>query len=314
MALIISTARTKELIGMPQALASVQAIFHDRAQGKIRSLPRRRLKASQKQLNIMAAWHETWDITCLRAYGGAANTITLYDGKTGEMLAIINMRYLSSLRTGATSGVAAQYLAPANAPLTLGIIGPGRQGRFQLEAIAHTVPIPRILVFGRHPVRRDDFIREMSKSLPAVWQQAESAAEVEANADILVVSTSSSTPIIDGQGLKEQVLVISIGANGRDKHEVSTNLIRVMDLIVTDDLATAQSGSGDLIAACDSGVVQWNDILPLEKIVAAGAPFPRPPRILFQSNGMADEDLAVGRYVFEQAKERNFPLTKVTEI
>lgn len=313
MALIISTTQTRELIGMPQALSAVEAIFHDRAQGKIRSLPRRRLKGSQKQLNIMAAWHETWDITCLRAYGGESNTITLYDGRTGEMQAIINMRYLSSLRTGAASGVAAQYLAPAFTE-TLGLIGPGRQARFQLEAIVHQLPVQRILVFGRHPGKRDEFIREMSKSIPTAWQKADSVAEVEAAADILVVSTNSATPVVAGQNLKEQVLVVSIGANGRDKHEVSTNLIRSMDLIVTDDLATAQSGSGDLIAACDSGAAQWNDVLPLEKIVASGAPLPRPSRILFQSNGIADEDLAVGRYVLEQARERNFALTEVAEI
>jgi ornithine cyclodeaminase/alanine dehydrogenase-like protein (mu-crystallin family) len=120
MALMISTIQTKELISMPQALSAVEAIFHDRALGKLRSLPRRRLKSSQKQLNIMAAWHETWDIICLRSYTGEANTITLYDGRTGEMQAIINMRYLSSLRTGAASGVAAQYLAPA-AAATLGL-------------------------------------------------------------------------------------------------------------------------------------------------------------------------------------------------
>ncbi len=49
---------------------------------------------------------------------------------------------------------------------------------------------------------------------------------------------------------EHEVLVISLGANGSDKHEVSANLIHSMDLIVTDDIATAQSGSGDLIAAC----------------------------------------------------------------
>ena len=313
MALIISTLQTKELIGMPQALQAVEAIFHDRAQGKIRSLPRRRLKGSQKQLNIMAAWHEDWDITCLRAYGGESNTITLYDGSTGRMQAIINMRYLSSLRTGAASGVAARYLAPA-ATGTLGLIGPGRQARFQLEAIIHKFPIRRILVFGRHHAKRDEFIREMSQSIPAEWQKADSVAEVEAAADVLVVSTNSATPVVEGLNLKEQVLVVSIGANGLNKHEVSANLIRAMDLVVTDDLDTAKSGSGDLIAACESGAIQWNDILPLEKFVAAGAPMPRPPRILFQSNGIAAEDLAVGRYVLEKAKERRLALRDVTEI
>jgi ornithine cyclodeaminase/alanine dehydrogenase-like protein (mu-crystallin family) len=54
--------------------------------------------------------------------------------------------------------------------------------------------------------------------------------------------------------------------------------------------------------------------VPLEKIVAEGAPQPRPKRIFFQSNGIADEDLAVGRYVLEQAKRKKLKLRKVNEI
>ncbi|MBI3061261.1 MAG: hypothetical protein HYY83_04695, partial [Deltaproteobacteria bacterium] len=110
MALLIGEKETRRLIDMGRALTVVEKIFHDRASGKMRSLARRRLKASQKQLNVMAAWHAAWDLICLRAYAGKANTITLYNGRTGEIRAIIHMGYLSSLRTGAASGVAAKYL------------------------------------------------------------------------------------------------------------------------------------------------------------------------------------------------------------
>jgi ornithine cyclodeaminase/alanine dehydrogenase-like protein (mu-crystallin family) len=43
-------------------------------------------------------------------------------------------------------------------------------------------------------------------------------------------------------------------------------------------------------------------------------PQPRPKRILFQSNGIADEDLAVSRYVLEQAKKKKLKLRRITEI
>jgi len=117
-----------------------------------------------------------------------------------------------------------------------------------------------------------------------------------------------------GANLKNEVLVASIGANQITKHEVSTDLIRRMDLIVTDDLPTAQGDSGDLIAACAAGATDWGKVLPLEKIATAGAPSPRPGRILFQSNGIADEDLAVGFYVLQQAKRKKMKVRKVTEI
>jgi len=58
MALIVSEPQTRKLIDMAQAVAQLDRMFRDRAAGKMRSVPRRRLKGSEKQLNMMAAWHQ----------------------------------------------------------------------------------------------------------------------------------------------------------------------------------------------------------------------------------------------------------------
>jgi ornithine cyclodeaminase/alanine dehydrogenase-like protein (mu-crystallin family) len=313
MALIISEPQTRKLVDMPQAVALLDKMFRDRATGKMRSVPRRRLKGSEKQLNMMAAWHQDMDLICLRSYAAEANTITLYHGRKGGIQAIINMGFLSSLRTGAATGVAAKYLAPANSKV-LGIVGPGWQATFQVEAVAAACRIEQVVVWGRTPKRRKDFIKRMSKVLKVDWHEAMSVDEVEAAADILVVSTDSTTPVATGGSLKEEVLVASIGANATVKHEVSNNLIRHMDLIVVDDLGAARADSGDLVEACQTRIARWEDIVPLEKFVAEGAPQPRPKRIFFQSNGIADEDLAVGKYVLDQAKRKKLKLRTVTEI
>lgn len=313
MAIMISEPQTQKLIDMKQAVKALEKMFRDRAAGKMRSVPRRRLKGSEKQLNMMAAWHQDMDLICLRSYAAGANTITLYNGRTGAIQAIINMGLLSSLRTGAATGVAAKYLAPPNSK-TLGIIGPGWQATFQVEAVAETCPIEQVIVYGRTPKRRKDFIKQMSKAVKCDWKEVDSVDEVEAASDILVVSTDSSTPVATGTALKDEVLVASIGANATVKHEVSNNLIRRMDLIVTDDLAAAKADSGDLVEACQTRIARWEDILPLEKIVAEGALQPRPKRIFFQSNGIADEDLAVGKYVLDQTKRKKMKLRRVTEI
>jgi ornithine cyclodeaminase/alanine dehydrogenase-like protein (mu-crystallin family) len=313
MAVIISEEQTRKLIDMAQAVKLLDKMFRDRAAGKMRSVPRRRLKGSQKQLNMMAAWHQDMDLICLRAYAGASNTITFYNGRTGAIQAIINMGYLSSLRTGAATGVASKYLAPASSKI-LGIVGPGWQATFQVEAIAETCPIEQIVIYGRTPKRRKEFIKQMSKIVKAEWKEVDSVDEAEAVSDILVIATDSVTPIAAGTALKDEILVASIGANATVKHEVSNNLIRRMDLTVTDDLAAAKADSGDLVEACQTRITRWDDILPLEKIVADGALQPRPRKILFQSNGIADEDLAVGKYVLDQARRKKMKLRNVMEI
>jgi ornithine cyclodeaminase len=313
MALIIDEKETRKLIDMPTALKAVEKMFLDRAAGKLHSLPRRRIKGSQKQLNVMAAWHSDWDLLCLRAYAGASNTITLYDGRTGEIQAVLNAAYLSSLRTGAASGVAAKHLVPAKTAV-FGLIGPGWQATFQVEAVVRACPVRRVLVYGRNRKRSREFIRQMSKTLSVEFKEASSLEEIETQSDILVLATDATAPLIDGSTLKEEVLVISMGANQPVKHEISAELIRRMGLVVTDDLPTAKIDSGDLIVACEQGIIRWEDVIPLEKIVAAGSPAPRPRRILFQSNGIADEDLAVGRYVLEQARRKKVRVKTVAEI
>ena len=100
MAVIISEPQTRKLIDMSQAVNQVDKMFRDRAAGKMRSVARRRLKGSSKQLNMMAAWHQDSDLICLRSYAAGANIITLFHGGKGGIQGIVNMAYLSSLRTG----------------------------------------------------------------------------------------------------------------------------------------------------------------------------------------------------------------------
>jgi ornithine cyclodeaminase/alanine dehydrogenase-like protein (mu-crystallin family) len=314
MAVIVGTQMTRKLIDMPRALRVVEDFFRARAEGRAQGLPRRRLRGTGRQLNMMAAFHAGWQQFCLRAYVGGANTITLYNGRTGALQAILNASYLSSLRTGAASGVAAKYLAP-QPPDTLGIIGTGKQAVFQLQALTQACRPKQILIYGRNARRRRLFTRTMGKELGLDLRACASLTEIEAESDVLALATDSSTPILAWNNtLKDEVLVITIGANQAIKHEVAPDLIAHMDLVVTDTVDAARTDSGDLIEACRAGLLKWEDVLPLEQIVAHGAGAKRPKRILFQSNGIADEDLAVGHYVLEQIQRKKLKAREISEI
>lgn len=311
MALIISAEQTRELVDMTACIRLLDRMFRDRAAGKVRTLPRRRLQGSSRQLNMMAAWHQDTDLIALRSYVAKANTISLYDAAAGALKVIMSAAYLSSLRTGAATGVAARYLAPPK-PAVLGLVGPGWQGTFQVEAVVKACRPRQVLVYGRNAERRQGFIEAMSKVVKTPFRVAESLDQVESESDILVISTNSTTPIVDGKRLKDEVLVATIGANQTVKHEVSGRLIKSMDLVVTDDLATARNDSGDLIDACARRQLRWRDVAPLETIVAGGVPG-RPRKVLFQSNGIPDEDLAVGTYVLRQALRKKMQMREILE-
>lgn len=313
MTLIIDEKATKKLIDMPRALAVVEKVLRDRAAGKVRRLPRSRLRGNGRSLNVMSSWHAKWDLFCMRFYTGKTTSISLHSGRTGQFLALINASYLAPLRTGATSGVAAKYLAPPGLQV-LGVIGPGRQAAFQVEAIVLSVPVQTVLVYGRNEARKKRFIQTMRRKVRAEFREASSLDDIESQSDIIVLATLSKSPIVDGNLLKDDVLVISIGANQSVKREVSNDLIRRMDLIVTDDIPTAQIDSGDLMSAHDAGIVDWGKVVSLDRVIIEREPIHRSGKILFQSNGIADDALAVSYYVLKLIRRKQVKVTKVSAV
>jgi ornithine cyclodeaminase/alanine dehydrogenase-like protein (mu-crystallin family) len=313
MTLIIDENTTKKLIDMPRALTVVEKVLRDRAAGEVRRLPRNRLSGHGRSLNIMSSWHANRDIFCMRFYTGKTSSISLHSGRTGRFLALINASYLAPLRTGATSGVAAKYLAPPRLRV-LGVIGPGLQAAFQVEAIVLSAPVQTVLVYGRNEARRKRFIRTMCRKVHVEFKETSSLEDIEARSDIIVLATLSKAPILNGNLLKDDVLVISIGANQAVKREVSNDLIRRMDLIVTDDVPTARIDSGDLIAANDAGIVDWAKVVPLDKVIVDHDPIHRPGRILFQSNGIADDALAVSYYVLNAIRRKRVKVMNLSTI
>ena len=117
---------------------------------------------------------------------------------TGQIQAIIDMGYLSSLRTGAATWCRREIPRPVEHK-NVGSDRTRLAATFQVEAIANSCPIKEVAVYGRNPKRRKEFIRQMSKVVKANWKEAETVDEVEAASDILVVSTDSSTPVWLGE-------------------------------------------------------------------------------------------------------------------
>jgi ornithine cyclodeaminase/alanine dehydrogenase-like protein (mu-crystallin family) len=87
-----------------------------------------------------------------------------------------------------------------------------------------------------------------------------------------------------------------------------------MDQIVTDDIPTARADSGDLIAAHAAGVLDWNKLITLERVVVGEMIQSRPTRVLFQSNGIGDDALAVSRFVLRSIRQRRSKVRKTSRI
>src|SRR6185436_7368720 len=123
-------------------------------------------------------------------------TILLLDPETGALQAIMDGRYITEARTAAVSAVSTRFLARPDAS-TLAIIGSGVQARSHLEAYQLVRQLKQVRIWSPKQRSREQFVEDMSghSSIPIV--AAETAEAAVRGADLIVLVTSSPTPVID---------------------------------------------------------------------------------------------------------------------
>src|SRR6202795_2106289 len=205
MALLLTEADVKSILTMRLALEAVEASFRRLADWRATLHSRQRLHLPERAyLHYMAAGDVVSGYMGLKIYTssreGLRFLVTLFDAKSGDLVALLEADYLGQMRTGAASGVATRLMARADAN-TVGIIGTGLQAHTQLEAIALVRKIERIRAFGRNEERRAKFARELSERLKIPVEAADSAEAAVRDADIVVTSTNSTKPVVEGRWL-----------------------------------------------------------------------------------------------------------------
>jgi len=310
MPLLVTEADVESILTMPLALELVETSFRRLADGSAVSHSRRRLQVPGKTLlNYMAAADATGGYLGLKIYsishGVARFVVPLFRAESGEMVALIEADYLGQMRTGAASGVATRVMAREDAR-TVGIIGTGLQARTQLEAVALARRLERVRAFGRNAERRETFAKEMTEQLGVAVTPASSAEEAVRGADILITSTTSKTPVIEGRWLERGAHINAIGVNYAEKRELDAEAVRRCDLIAADSVEQSKFEAGDLIQGFGDDASRWAAVRELSAIVA-GKVYGRTSRdqiTLFKSNGIAIEDIVVGGRIYELARER----------
>ena len=310
MPLLLTESDVRATLTMPLALELVETSFRRLGGGAAVSHPRRRLQIPGKTiLNYMAASDAASGYLGLKIYsiarGAARFVIPLFRAETGEMVALIEADYLGQMRTGAASGVAAKVMARQNAR-TVGIIGTGLQARTQLEAVAYARKVAVIRAFGRDAQRREKFAKEMTERLGLPVRPVSSAEEAVRSADIVITSTTSKTPVLEGQWIEPGMHISAIGSNFAEKREIDVEAVRRCDVIAADSVEQSKIEAGDLIQAFGGDESRWTLVHEFAAIVTGKVPGRTGAEqvTLFKSNGIAIEDVVVAGKVYEIARER----------
>jgi len=237
---------------------------------------------------------------------GLRYTVHLCEAGSGRLLALMDAKYITAIRTGATSAIAARYLAPAGAA-TVGMIGSGAEARTQLEALACVRRLQQVKVFSPHAERRERFAAEMSTTLGLAITAVSSIDEAIEGSEILVAATNTrgQGPVLTGNHLRPGLHINSIGSTLPSQRELDHSAWPVVDRVVV-DTRMALTESGDAIAAREAGVLDPLKVVELQEIVSGAVPgrSSKGEITLFKSVGTAVQDIAAGYYVYKEAVRR----------
>ena len=243
---------------------------------------------------LMPASGEAMGIKMVTFYPGNAGTelpthmavIALFDPKTGEPLALMDGRYITEMRTAAVSAVATDALASPDAKV-LALLGAGVQGRAHLEALKHVRQFEEIRIWNRTPERAERFANEFGVKAMAL----EAAVR---DADVVVTATSAHEAILKGEWLKPGAHVNAVGSsrpNWRELDDAAMN-----NVVVVDSYEGARNEAGDIILSGVTPHAELGEVLNGSKCVDPNA------TTVFKSLGMAVEDVAAAKLVYDAAK------------
>ena len=307
MALFLSDQEVAQLLPMDECIDVLEEAFAHAGAGKVDNSPRNRIRMPGGFFHFMVASNEGHGVFGYKAYpsfaGGAKMIVMLYDYETGALLSCMEGGRLGQIRTGAASGLATKYMAKKDAA-TVAVIGSGFQARTQLEAVCAVRDIKGVKVFSRKEERRTAFAERSGESLKVDVKAVESAQECVEGADVVIVITSAREPALLGEWLSPGAHVNAAGGNHWMRREVDEETVLRSEVIVVDDLDQAKIECGDLMWLEPRGSFRWDMAKELQDVVV-GRVNGRPSEesiTLFESMGLALEDIAAAHLVYNKAK------------
>jgi alanine dehydrogenase len=306
--LLLTEDDVRQLLTMDMALEAVEQGLRKLALDEAVNIPRARAQTDHAMLHIMAAGAKTLGFMGAKCYSssrkGSAFHVSLYDGKTGALLALIQADYLGQVRTGAASGVATQYMARPDAA-EVGVFGSGKQARTQLQAVCKVRRIRRAQVYSPNEDRRRSFAQEMMELCQCEVQPVPRPEMAAEDKDIVITATNSREPVLSGNWISEGTHLNVIGSNFLGKAEVDAVCVRRCASIIVDSKDQARGEAGDFVQPLEDGSIHWADIHELGQVIVGrytGRAHPEDVT-MFKSLGIAVEDIAVAGRVYQKAHE-----------
>ncbi len=307
MALYLTEDEVRQVLTLPDALAAVEQAHRWHATGEAIDTPRARSRTPTSALHMLHGAVLPLGVIGYKSYTTSREAarfwVHLFDAANGRPLAVIEADYLGMMRTGATGGLSARVLARTDAREAL-VFGAGWQARSQIAALCAVRDIARVKVVARRRERLEAFCAEQSALLGRAVEPADNVEAAVRGADVVVTITTASEPLFDGRWLSDGTHVTAAGSNALIRREIDEATIRRAAVVAVDARATALRESGDLLPALEKGRLSEYGMIELGELLTGMRPGRRGDAdvTLFESQGMAIQDLVLAHRVLDQAR------------
>lgn len=234
--------------------------------------------------------------------------VLLIDSLNGNLLAMMDGKYITALRTGAASGLATDLLACEDAS-TAAIFGAGVQGATQLEAVCAVRPIEKAYIFDVNLDAAAAYAQRQSEKL-GIPVRVGTSPDLLKEVDVICTATGARAPLFQLGHLKTNVHINAIGSFRPHMQELPPEWVATAKVYV-DHIDSCLAETGDLLIPIEKGLFTRSHIQGEIGAVARGSLTGRTNNgeaTLFKSVGVAVQDLAAAALIYEKAQSQNMGL------
>lgn len=314
MAIFLSENDVKQLLTVTIALEAVESAHRDLANGLAQDTPRARTRLPQTVLHMLQGALPAQGVIGYKAYttnrSGNRFLVHVFDSASGVLQGIIEADYLGMIRTGAASGVAAKYLARSDSKVA-GVFGSGWQAEGHVRAICAALPLQLVKVCGRQPEKLAAFCQRMRAVTGVEMVPSASPEATVRGSDLIGTVTTATQPLFDAEWLEPGAHINAAGSNALIRQELSEAVVRRCATVYVDSIPTALAEAGDLLPLLEKGRLHARQLVELGDVMVGRQPGRKNTSeiTLFESQGMAIQDLAVAVRLLAAAKEKGLGVT-----
>jgi len=229
-------------------------------------------------------------------------TILLLDPRTGGLVAILDGRLITEMRTAAVSAVSVEALARPG-DITLAILGSGVQAHSHLAAIRAVRTVRHVRVWSRQHEHAIQFVRHHLAKVSYPLSAVGTPAEAMNGADVVVTATSATDPVVTADLLKPGMHLAVVGSSSANRRELDGPAVKRCRVWV-DSRDAAQVEAGDLIIAMREGHFDERHVVGELGDALAGRSGRQNAQdiTMFKSLGIGVEDVATAHMVVQRAR------------